>query len=119
MHWISMTLPAVAFAAALRLYPLLDGALGPLGTLLAGLLLSALVLALVAWLRLREGIEWDIVGHHPAGRNLRAFSPAGGGGGARLGTRARRAALPAVDGAVAAGGAVRCDGVAGRGDAVG
>src|SRR5690606_6148285 len=74
MRWTAMVMPAVAFAAALRLYPLLDGhAWGPLGQLSAGLLMSALVLALVAWLRRRERLSWDIIGHLSAGRNLRAF----------------------------------------------
>ena len=79
MRWTAMVMPAVAFAAALRLYPLLDGhAWGPLGQLSAGLLMSALVLALVAWLRHRERLSWDIIGHLSAGRNLRAFAMGAG-----------------------------------------
>lgn len=79
MRWISMVLPALAFAAVLRLYPMVDGAAwGPPGHLLAGVLLSAMVLALVAWLRRRERLSWDIIGQHSAGRNLRAFAMGAG-----------------------------------------
>ena len=75
MRWIPMVLPAVAFAVLLRLMARVDdGAWGPAGVLLAGLLLSTAVLALVAWLRRREGLGWDAIGHHCAGRNLRAFA---------------------------------------------
>lgn len=79
MRWIPLVLPAMAFAAMLRLYVLTDvGLRGPAGHLLAGLLLSAVMLALVAWLRLREGLSWATVGHYPAGRNLRAFAMGAG-----------------------------------------
>src|SRR5690554_1897207 len=78
MRWIPLILPAAAFAAMLRLLVADDGGWGPAGPVLTGLVLSAVVLALVAWLRRREGLPWSDVGHHPAGRNLRAFAMGAG-----------------------------------------
>lgn len=78
MRWIPLVLPAAAFAAVLRLFVADGGAWGPAGPLLTGLVLSAVVLALVAWLRRREGLPWPVVGHHSAGRNLRAFAMGAG-----------------------------------------
>lgn len=75
MRWFRMVLPAAIFAGALRLYALagFDGQ-DALDRMLAGALLSAVVLVLVARLRRRSGVAWATIGHHPLGRNMRAFS---------------------------------------------
>lgn len=75
MRWIRMVLPAAALAVALRLYAL-AGSNGqdPASLLMAGTLMSAMVLLLVAWLRRRSGVEWASAGHHAWRGNLRAFA---------------------------------------------
>lgn len=75
MRWIRMVLPAAIFAGTLRLYALagFDGQ-DALDRVLAGAMLSAVVLILVARLRRHSGAAWTTVGHHSLGRNIREFS---------------------------------------------
>lgn len=74
MPLIILLLPVLAFTALLQLQLHIWDEASHLQAVLAGTVLTAAMVALVAVLRHRRHLSWPVIGHHRARDNLRAFA---------------------------------------------